>query len=140
MSFQLYLKAFVTDGHPCPSVCLVNVDDEVVQRLKTLSNMAREFSLERIGDQFHALWGEPAWEAQFMLAAPQLFATQTQCWWTVEVITDSGEATLYTERVDIDRLIQACLACTDNVLYYTEDDRESVQARLARFDIGVNET
>lgn len=139
MSFQLYLKAFATDGHPWPSVCLVNVDDEVVQRLKTLSNMAREFSLERIGDQFHALWGEPAWEAQFMLAAPQLFATQTQCWWTVEVITEGGEATLYTERVSIDRLIQACLGCTANILY-TEDDRESVQARLPRFDIGVSET
>jgi hypothetical protein len=74
-----------------------------------------------------------------MLAAPQLFATQTQCWWTVEVITEGGEATLYTERVSIDRLIQACLGCTANILY-TEDDRESVQARLPRFDIGVSET
>lgn len=121
MTLQLYLKAYATGSHPSPGVCLVKFDADVTQRLQTLANMVRSFAMESIGDHFQATWREPAWEAQFTLAAPQLVATATHCWWAVESITAQGSASLYTERVHIDRLMQACNACTTDVLHYTED-------------------
>lgn len=140
MNSHLYLKAYATENHACPGVCVITMDADLLQRIQTLQGMVREFSMECIGDQCHATWGESEWESQFMLAAPQLFATDRQCWWTVEVITETGTATFYTERVLIDRLIEACAQCTQAVLYYTEDDNsESVAQRQQRFQTQVDE-
>lgn len=137
---RLYLKAFATEQHPSPGVCLVRMDAEAVVRLQTLSAMVRNYSLESLGDMFCATWRDAAWESPLTLVAPQMFASRTQCWWSAEVITAQGSASLYTERVDIARLLQTLRDCTRDVLYYTEDDSESVPARLARFEIGANET
>lgn len=133
MRVSLYVRAYSTDGIPSPEICNIEFDDAMATRLKTLSSMVQEFSLENISDRCEAIWRDPEWMREYTLCAPLVFATRCECWWSVEVVTETGAASFQTERINIQRLIEACGNAVGRELIYTEVNPAQVAARIARF-------
>lgn len=133
MKLNLYLRAFTTGPVPNPEVCLIRFDDQTATRLRTLASMVREFKMETVTDRQHATWRDPVWESQHMLCTPQLITTAKECWWATEVVSGSGSFEFQTERVNIERLIEACETCDAAVLHYTEQNPDEVRKRAQSF-------
>lgn len=126
MKRNVFLKAFATGGLASPGVCLIRFDAPLIQRLQTMTTMARDFEMEFVSDRCNSTWRDETWQGKFTLAAPQLFVSTTKCWWSIEVITGSGVASFYSERVSTERLLSAYRDSTDYVMYYTEQAKPTV--------------
>ena len=105
----------------------------MANRLTTLSGMVKDFSLENISDRCPVIWRDPQWMSEYTLCAPQLFTTRYECWWSVEVVTAVGTASFQTERLNIERLLDACRNASATELIYTEVDPLQVAERLSQY-------
>jgi hypothetical protein len=133
MNLRVYLKAFTTGPVANPEVCLIRFTDETALRLRTLASMVKEFNMETVTDRQHATWRDSIWESHHALCTPQLVTTAKECWWATEVLTDGGSFEFQTERVSIEKLIDACERCDAAVLHYTEQNPDEVKKREQSF-------
>lgn len=117
---SLFLKAF-TDTHSVrPAICLIRIDSEFKLRLQTLLSMLSEFDLQQLQDLYPVAWYGGNWTNGNHVATHSIVVERGHCWWTSEVLTDCGTATVFTERVTPQRLLDAIESSVADEIHYTE--------------------
>ena len=126
---HLYIKAYSDAETVKPLVCFVAIDDQFVDRIKTLQGMAVEFKLESLLEAFPVQWHGGSWAKDHFVTTHHLIVTATHCWWGAEVLTSVTSVNVFTERFFIDKLLKEIEAAKSKELFYSEEDTIGVKLR-----------